>query len=68
MKVLKSLLKKDQIVDVKDVEIESKNRLDELAPAIKRVVAIIAVVWTLFQIYTTKRMIRVTGFRQLELR
>lgn len=54
MGFLDKLKFKDKIVDVdiSELEVESGNRLEHLSPTIKKLVAIIAVCWTVFQIYT----------------
>lgn len=54
MSFLKSPLKKDKVVDVdlEDLETEEKNRLDVLKPTAKKIAAVIAISWTLFQVYT----------------
>lgn len=54
MSFLKKFLQKDKVVDVdlEDLEDEGKNRLAKLAPAAKIITAVIAIVWTLYQLYT----------------
>ncbi len=54
MKLLDKILSKDKVVDV-DVDslvVESGNRLNNIAPSIKKIVSIIAIIWSVFQIYT----------------
>jgi len=54
LKLLDKILSKDKVVDV-DVDslvVESRNRLDNIAPNIKKIVSIIAIAWSVFQIYT----------------
>lgn len=54
MPFLQSLLKKDKIVtvDVDTLEETGKNRLAFLSPNVNKIVACIAVIWTIFQVYT----------------
>lgn len=54
MSFFKSLLKKDKVVDValEELEKEGNNRLDYLQPIVKNIAAVIAIAWTLFQLYT----------------
>ena len=46
--------KEDKIVDVDlhELEVESGNRLEHLSPGIQRMVAVVGVLWTIFQVYT----------------
>ena len=46
--------KEDKIVDVDlhELEVESGNRLENLPPWIQKMVAVVAVCWTCFQVYT----------------
>jgi TRAP transporter 4TM/12TM fusion protein len=45
---------RDKVVDVDlaELENESGSRLDQLSPGVKKIVAALAVLWTLFQLYT----------------
>ncbi|GHS98968.1 C4-dicarboxylate ABC transporter [Synergistales bacterium] len=51
---LDKLRSKDKIVDVDmaELEVESGNRLEQLPKWVKKIVALLALVWTIFQIYT----------------
>ena len=46
--------KEDKIVDVDlhELEVESGNRLEHLSPGIQKMVAVVGVIWTIFQVYT----------------
>jgi len=48
------LLKHDKVVDVdlKELEIEGKSRIELLDPAYKKILAAIGLIWTLYQLYT----------------
>lgn len=54
MPFFKKLLKNDAPVEVsrEELETESGNRIERLPPALKTLIAGIAVAWTLFQLYT----------------
>lgn len=54
MSFFNSLLKKDKVVDVdvEELEREGNNRLDLLKPTPKMIATVIAIIWTLFQLYT----------------
>lgn len=54
MNLLDKLKFKDRIVDVDlaELEVESGNRMEHLPPWVKKVVAAIALCWTVFQLYT----------------
>ena len=46
--------KEDKIVDVDlhELEVESGNRLEHLSPGIQKMVAVVGIIWTIFQVYT----------------
>ena len=46
--------REDKIVDVDlhDLEVESGNRLEHLPGWTQKIVAVVAIVWTVFQVYT----------------
>ena len=46
--------KEDKIVevDLHELEVESGNRLEHLSPGIQKLVAVVGVLWTVFQVYT----------------
>lgn len=46
--------KEDKIVDVDlhELEVESGNRLEHLSPGIQKMVAVVGILWTIFQVYT----------------
>ncbi|MBQ2738626.1 MAG: TRAP transporter permease [Oscillibacter sp.] len=46
--------KEDKVVDVDlhELEVESGNRLEHLSPGIQKLVAVVGVLWTVFQVYT----------------
>lgn len=54
MNYIKLFRKKDKIINVsaEDLEVESKNRMAELSSALKWTIGIIAISWTIFQLYT----------------
>lgn len=54
MSFLKALLKNDKVVDVdvESLETEDRNRLEQLGPTMKKVAAVIGILWTLYQLYT----------------
>jgi TRAP transporter, 4TM/12TM fusion protein len=54
MDLLDRLKIRDKVVDVDlaELETESGSRLDQLSPGVKKIVAALAVLWTLFQLYT----------------
>lgn len=55
MSFLKILLRKDKVVDAEnldDLENAGKNRLEEVGSVVKVIVATVAILWTLYQIYT----------------
>ena len=54
LKLLDKILSKDKVVevDVDSLAVETGNRLDNLSPNFKRMVSIVAIMWSLFQIYT----------------
>ena len=54
MSLLEKLGIKDKVVDVDlaELETESGNRLENLSPAIKKFTALLAIIWTCFQLYT----------------
>jgi TRAP transporter 4TM/12TM fusion protein len=45
---------KDKVVDINitELETESGNRFEQLQPGVKKIIALIALCWTIFQIYT----------------
>ncbi len=54
MGLLEKLGIRDRVVDVDiaELETESGSRLDQLSPPIRKFVAALAIIWTLFQLYT----------------
>lgn len=54
MKVIDKLLRRDKAdeVSLEELEAENKNRLELLSSGTKKIIGVIAIIWTLFQLYT----------------